>query len=80
MANEVKAKVGTKLSDAEVKALDPKDVGRMSAQPKKLPVEGQWVHQVYQICPCCGCGGYGWESTIQYRYFTCHCCGCTFRA
>jgi hypothetical protein len=80
MANEIKAKVGTKLTDAEVKALDPKDIGRLAAQPKKTAVEGQWDYVGYQICPYCGCAGTGVMSTDVYRYFTCHCCGGVFRA
>jgi hypothetical protein len=76
---EIKIKVGSKLTDAEVKAIDPKDIGRLYAQPKKAGVEGQ-SYLAYQRCPYCGCVGTGWESPYVYRYFTCHCCGGVFRA
>ena len=79
MADEISVKVGTKLTDAEVKAIDPKDIGRLYAQPKKAGVEGQ-SYLAYQRCPYCGCVGTGWESAYVYRYFTCHCCGGVFRA
>jgi len=78
-SREIKAKVGTRLTDAEVKALDPKEIGRMHAQPKDKEVEAQ-LFRAAQVCPCCGCVGWGWESAYALRYFTCHCCGCTFRA
>jgi hypothetical protein len=74
---EMKVKVGKKLTDAEVKALDPKDIARLYAQPQKAAVEGQDYIQ-YQICPYCGCSGTGVASPYVYRYFTCHCCGGTF--
>jgi Rieske Fe-S protein len=79
-SKEIKVKVGTKLTDAEVKALNPKDIAKLYAQPKKSGVEGQYNYVGYQICPYCGCSGTGMMSTEVFRYFTCHCCGGTFRA
>jgi len=78
-SKEVKVKVGTKLTDAEIKALDPKDIGKLYAQPKKAGVAGQ-DYLGYVICPYCGCSGTAWESPYVYRHFICHCCGGTFRA
>lgn len=80
MANEqkeIQVKVGIKLSDAEVNALDPKDVGRMVAQPNKPAVEGQLV-MTYVWCPYCGCMGV--MTPGPPGYLTCHCCGYTIRA
>jgi hypothetical protein len=82
MANEpreITVKVGTTLSDAEIKALNPKDIVTLYAQPEKTGVEGQADFVGYQICPYCGCSGTGLMSSEVYRYFTCHCCGGTFR-
>jgi hypothetical protein len=78
-SKETKVKVGTKLTDAEVKALNPKDVGNLYAQPKKAGVEGQYYIGTYQICPYCGCiGNVGLRSPLP-SYFVCHCCGGVFR-
>ena len=78
MADEVKAHVGTKLSADEEKNVDKSKVSTLSAQPKSGGVVGQYM--AVQICPYCGCVGYGEESPSVYRLFTCHCCGRTFRA
>jgi len=75
---EIKATIGTKMSDAEQSAVDPKDVGKLAQTPAKAPVEAQ--SQAFQICPYCGAGGWGNESPYVYRYFTCHNCGRTFRS
>jgi hypothetical protein len=76
---EVKANLGTKLSEQEQQSVDMTKVVRLTAQPQGDTVAGQ-DYMALQICPYCGCSGYGWESEYQYRYFTCHCCGRTFRA
>ena len=73
---EVTVKVGKKMSDAEVKAVDPKEIGQMTSQPKKSEVEAEYL--VAQRCPYCGCIGYGDVSPYVVRYFTCHCCGGVF--
>jgi hypothetical protein len=79
MADEVKAHVGTKLSADEEKSADKTKAAMLTAQPKNAGgVVGQYV--AVQICPYCGCVGYGDESPSTYRLFTCHCCGRTFRA
>jgi hypothetical protein len=80
MANEITAKIGTKLSEAEDKALDPREIGRVHAQPPKADVQAQWDEANLTICPYCGCAGRGHLSPYVYRYFTCHCCGRTYRA
>jgi hypothetical protein len=76
MASEIMAKIGKKLSDDEKKKVDPKEVGKLQAKPPKAPVEGQYM--AAQVCPYCGCVGYGDVSPTVYRYFTCHCCGGVF--
>lgn len=78
MASEIKAKVGTKMSEAEQKALDKSKVGKIQGAHPKGEVEAEY--SAFQICPYCGCGGWGSESTYVYLYFTCHCCGQTFKA
>ena len=79
MSYEITARLGTRLTDAEVEALDPKDICLLQAQPRRSAVEGQADYVGYQICPYCGCSGTGVMSTGAYRYFTCHCCGGVFR-
>ncbi len=78
MADEIKAHVGTKLSADEEKNADKSKATTLSAQPKSGGVVGQYL--AVQICPYCGCVGYGEESPSTYRVFTCHCCGRMFRA
>jgi len=78
MTGEIKAKIGKKLSDDEVKKIDPKAVGKLQAKHPKADVEAQYT--AIQVCPYCGCVGYGNESATVYLYFTCHCCGRTFAA
>ena len=75
---EIKAKIGTKLTEAEVKAADPKKIGKLQAKHPKADVEAQYP--AIQVCPYCGCVGYGDESPNVYVYYTCHCCGRTFKA
>jgi hypothetical protein len=77
MGKEIKANVGTTLNEAEEKEVDPKDIGQLHAQPPKGDVQAQY-HWAVQVCPYCGCVGYGYESDVRYRYFTCHCCHRTF--
>jgi len=76
MASEIK--IGKKLSEDEEKKVDPAEVGKLQAQPSKAQVEGQYT--AIQVCPYCGCVGYGQESRTVYRYFTCHCCHKVFYA
>ena len=80
MASEITAKIGKKLSDKEQKELDPKKVGKLQATHPKSDVQAQYMQAVTQVCPYCGCVGWGEESSTQYLYFTCHCCGRTFIA
>jgi len=75
---EVKANLGTKLTDEEEKNADKSKASKLTPQPKAA-VAGQ-DYMAVQICPYCGCVGYGDESPIAYRLYTCHCCGRTFRA
>jgi hypothetical protein len=74
---DVKFTMGEKLSEADQKKADPKEVGHMRSQPPKAEVEAEYI--VRQICPYCGCVGYGDVSPYRFRYFTCHCCGGVFR-
>jgi Rieske Fe-S protein len=78
MAQEIKANLGTKLTEEEEKTVDKSNAGMLSAQPRDM-VAPQWYSAV-QVCPYCGCIGYGIESDTRYLLFTCHCCGRTFRA
>lgn len=78
MAGEIKVKIGTKLSEAEEKDLDPKKVGKLQAKHPKADVEKE-AYLTLQACPYCGCAGW-LESDTTYLYLTCHCCGRTFRA
>jgi hypothetical protein len=78
MATEVKANLGTKLTADEEKNFDKSKVLTLSAQPKDAVVGQDFM--AVQICPYCGCVGYGDESPNVYRLYTCHCCGRTFRA
>jgi hypothetical protein len=75
---EIKANLGTKLSDQEQQGVDMGKVVRLTAQPSGSGVAGQYT--AVQVCPYCGCVGYGEESPYQYRVFICHCCGRPFRA
>ena len=80
MASEIKDKIGTKISEAEQKGLDPKKVGKLQGKhPKGGDVEAQ-AALAFQVCPYCGSAGWGAESPFVYLYFTCHACGRTFKA
>jgi len=75
--------VGTRLTDAEVAALDPKDIGHLQAQPKRFEVEGESNIYCYcfHLCPCCGCASADPAlSTATFHYYICHCCGGVYRA
>jgi hypothetical protein len=50
----------------------------MQAKHPKGAVQAQYT--AIQVCPYCGCIGYGEEDPNVYLYFTCHCCGRTFKA
>ncbi len=76
---EVKANLGTQLSEQEQKSVDMSQAVRLTAQPPGSGVVGQ-DYTAVQICPYCGCVGYGVESPSYYRTFICHCCGRPFRA
>ena len=43
MPGEIKAKIGTKLSETEQKGLDPKKVGKMQGKHPKADVEAQYT-------------------------------------
>jgi len=75
---EIKAKIGKKVTDAEVKEADPKKIGKLQAKHPKADVEAEYL--AVQVCPYCGCVGYGAESPVVYELYTCHCCGRTFKA
>jgi hypothetical protein len=79
MAREVKANLGTKLTEEEEKNVDLSKAIRLTAQPQSPAVMAQ-DYMAVQVCPYCGCVGYGLESEYHYRIFTCHCCGRSFRA
>jgi hypothetical protein len=79
MENEISLKVGTKLSEAETKALDPQEVGWLQAQPPKADVQGQ-IYPQYVFCPYCCCIGAEPAGTVSCStYCTCHCCGAVFK-
>ena len=80
MSQQMIAKLGTALSDHELTTVDHSKVGKMQAKPETSEVEGQSAYLAVQVCPYCGCAGYGVESSSQFMFFTCHCCGGTFRA
>jgi hypothetical protein len=79
MAKEVRANLGTRLTEEEEKAVDINKVVKLTAQPNDTVVAGQ-DYVAVQVCPYCGCVGYGVEGEFYYRTFTCHCCGRNFRA
>jgi hypothetical protein len=79
MATEVKANLGKKLTEQEQKAVDRNKAVQLRPTPKDAPVQGQEYLEM-QVCPYCGCVGYGWESAYEYKTFICHCCGRAFRA
>jgi hypothetical protein len=80
MSNEITAKIGTKLSEAEQRAVDPKKVGWSQAQPPKASVQGQLYTCGCQVCPYCGCASWSdGSSSPEYHYITCRCCGGTYR-
>jgi hypothetical protein len=74
---EVKANLGTKLSEQEQQNVDMSQAVRLTAQPPGTGVVGQ-DYTAVQVCPYCGCVGYGVESAYHYRRFICHCCGRVF--
>lgn len=79
MSNEIKIRVGTKLSEAERKAVDPKEVGWSQAQPPKADLQGQMYTCGCSHCPHCGC--FNWDSSpTPYGYIICHCCGGLYKA
>lgn len=75
---EVRVNLGTKLSEQEQKSTDMTKVIRLTAQPSG-EVTGQ-DYTATQVCPYCGCVGYGVENEFNYRRFVCHCCGRVFLA
>jgi hypothetical protein len=79
---EITVRIGTRLTDAEIRAIDPRDIGRLQAQPPKPDVEGQiFACSCFFVCPYCGCASVEASSTSTgYRYFMCRCCGAMFRA
>ena len=78
MAQEIKGNLGRKLTEEEEKTVDKSKAVSLSAQPRDM-VAAQWGNRI-QICPYCGCVGYGYESDARYMLFTCHCCGRSFWA
>ena len=78
MAGEIKVKIGTKLSEAEEKSLDPKKVGKLHAKYPKADVEKEAYSDLW-VCPYCGCAGYDDSPVVGQVYRTCHCCGRTMR-
>jgi RNase P subunit RPR2 len=81
MSKEITMKVGVKLSDAEIKAVDAKDICHPQSQPGGAAVEGQEESQtVYVTCPYCGCVGSYRVGGYQFSYFQCHCCAQMYRA
>lgn len=80
MSEEIRVKVGTKVSEEEKRTLDLTKLEKLRAQPEQPPVEGQYMYRAAQVCPYCGCVGWGVESSDVYRTFVCHCCGNYFRA
>ena len=79
MADEIRTKLGTKLTDEEKRSLDPSKVEHLRLQPPEAPVEGQYFRQAHVICPYCGCGLWVTESTDVTLRYTCACCGNIFR-
>ena len=75
---EVKVNLGTKLSEQEQQATDMTKVTKLTAQPSG-DVAGQ-DYTAVQVCPYCGCVGYGVESEYYYRRYVCHCCHRVFTA
>ena len=78
MSGEIKAKIGTKLSETEQKGTRPEKGRQDARQTPESRCRAQYT--AIQVCPYCGCVGYGQESPNVYLYFTCHCCGRIFKA
>jgi hypothetical protein len=79
MSEEITAMVGIRVSAAELKEIDPREIGRLQAQPPRDEVEGQGGSLVYVACPVCGCMGVYSRREHCYRYNTYDCCGAAFR-
>jgi hypothetical protein len=83
MANgptEITAKIGTRLTEAEARMIDPEEIGRSQMQPGSFAVEGQ-ERVEYVVCPYCGCvSAVRGDNPALYRYFSCPCCCVLFRA
>jgi hypothetical protein len=81
MSKEITMKVGVKLSDAEIKTVDAKDICHPQSQPGGAAVEGQEESQtVYVTCPYCGCVATFRVRGSQWSYVQCRCCNVMYRA
>jgi hypothetical protein len=79
--SEIKAKIGTKFSDEELKKVDKSKAGKTQTKADlKGGASGQTLYQALVICPYCGTAQYVVESTNVYNYYTCAGCGNVFKA
>ena len=77
---KVEVKVGTKLEQSEVNALDPAKIGPTQIlAPKEGEVEGQYLRWRSVFCPYCN--GYQnlVEDTDRYTRYRCSYCGGIFK-
>jgi hypothetical protein len=78
MADEIKIRVGKKVSDAELRTIDPKEIGRLQSQPKQVEVQGEHYFSRYVLCPGCGCVNVIPREDVC-TFGLCHCCGSALR-
>jgi hypothetical protein len=76
MATEIVAKVGKKLTSEQQKGVNPSEVKKLQATPRNQDVEPEIIRA--QVCPYCGCIGYGDVIGGVWLRYTCHCCGNIF--
>ena len=73
-SRDVTITVGSRLTDAEIKAIELEHIAHVQAQPKRRGSEGQ-ADRICVMCPYCGCVGWCELRTDTVRYFACRCCG-----
>ena len=78
MAEEIKVKIGTKISDEDAKKLDPEKGAKGHPTPKGGGgVTGQALVTAAVVCPYCGAVNHCWVDTNFINWYTCwNCLGC----
>ncbi len=78
MAHEITIRVGTKVSEAELRTIDPKEISRLRAQPEQAEVQGEQYFSRYILCSGCGCVNVIPRGDVC-TFGSCHCCGTFLR-